>query len=66
MMIVLEEDEQTKLKYFSAAMVASKSSAKFTYETWRDFLMRWMETGLGIWWNLLCHTVFHGTSCRVI
>lgn len=32
--VVLEGDNQTKLKYLTAAMVASKTSDKLIYETW--------------------------------
>lgn len=41
-MVVLEKDDQVKMKYLTVAMIASRASGKLAYVSWLCFLVREM------------------------
>lgn len=59
MQILLEEEDQVKLKYLITTMIASRSSRKSTYAIWWEILMKAMEID---WTSLLRYSWLIG--CR--
>lgn len=55
---------QTKLKYFTIIVADSKTSSKFKYATWLQFLIMGIVVGLAISWRPTSLTNSLGMCCQ--